>query len=85
MSEKYVHPSGKGSLFINTYKKEGDKQPYLKGTGTTLDGKQMDIAGWKNQAPDGGTKISLEFSEPYVKDAEKSTSSDKSKNVVLDL
>ena len=44
MNEKYVHPEGKGSLFINNYKKEGDNQPDMRGTGTTLDGKQIEIS-----------------------------------------
>ena len=43
MSEKYVHPNGKATLFINKYKK-AENQPDLKGTGTTLDGKEIEIA-----------------------------------------
>ena len=77
MSEKYVHPNGKGSLFINSYKKEGDNQPAYKGTGTTIDGKQIEIAAWKGQTQSGDTKLSLQFSEPYVKPEEKSTPSEK--------
>ena len=56
MSEKYVHPNGKGSLFINSYKKEGDNQPAYKGTGTTIDGKQIEIAAWKGQTQSGEEK-----------------------------
>tara|TARA_R100001443_G_scaffold24282_1_gene36565 strand:+ start:3166 stop:3423 length:258 start_codon:yes stop_codon:yes gene_type:complete len=77
MSEKYVHPNGKGSLFINSYKKEGDNQPAYKGTGTTIDGKQIEIAAWKGQTQNGDEKLSLQFSEPYVKPEEKSTPSEK--------
>ena len=77
MSEKYVHPNGKGSLFINSYKKEGVNQPAYKGTGTTIDGKQIEIAAWKGQTQSGEEKYSLQFSEPYVKPEEKSTSSEK--------
>lgn len=76
MSEKYVHPNGKATLFINNYKKE-DNQPDMKGSGTTLDGKQIDIAAWKGQTQSGDTKLSLQFSEPYVKPEEKSTPSEK--------
>ena len=75
MSEKYVHPNGKASLFINNYKKE-DNQPDMKGSGTTLDGKQIEIAAWKGQTQSGDTKLSLQFSEPYVKPEEKSTPSE---------
>jgi len=76
MSEKYVHPNGKATLFINNYKKE-DNQPDMKGSGTTLDGKQIEIAAWKGQTQSGDTKLSLQFSEPYVKPEEKSTPSEK--------
>tara|TARA_R100000781_G_scaffold82977_1_gene51086 strand:+ start:3678 stop:3935 length:258 start_codon:yes stop_codon:yes gene_type:complete len=76
MSEKYVHPHGKGSLFINSYKEEGNNQPDFKGTGTTIDGKQIDIAGWKGQTQSGDAKISLQFSEPYVKPVDNSTPSE---------
>ena len=72
MSEKYVHPNGKATLFINNYKKE-DNQPDMKGSGTTLDGKQIDISAWKGKTQSGDTKLSLQFSEPYVKPEEKST------------
>jgi len=75
MSEKYVHPNGKATLFINNYKKE-DNQPDMKGSGTTLDGKQIEIAAWKGQTQSGDTKLSLQFSEPYVKPEEKSTPSE---------
>jgi len=70
MSEpKYTHPNGKGTLFVNTYKKE-DNQPDLKGTGTTLDGKPIEIAAWKGQKANGETKLSLQFKEPYEKPEE---------------
>jgi len=62
-------------LFINNYKKE-DNQPDMKGSGTTLDGKQIEIAAWKGQTQSGDTKLSLQFSEPYVKPEEKSTPSE---------
>ena len=84
MSEKYVHPNGKATLFINKYKK-AENQPDLKGTGTTLDGKEIEIAAWKGKTGNGETKLTITFSEPYVKDAEKSTSSDNSQDVLLDL
>ena len=67
MSEKYVHPNGKGSLFVNSYKKEGGNQPDYKGTGTTLDGKEVEISAWKGQTQAGDEKISLTLKEPYVK------------------
>lgn len=67
MSKNYEHPAGKGTLFINKYK-EKESQPDYKGSGKTLDGKEIEIAGWKGQTQSGDAKLSIQFSEPYVKE-----------------
>jgi len=79
MSEKYVHQNGKATLFINKYKK-AENQPDLKGSGTTLDGKEIQIDAWKGETANGETKLNLSFSEPYVKGEEKPTSPKKPKD-----
>ena len=62
MSEsKYKHQNGKASLFKNKYK-DSESKPDYKGTGTMLDG----------ETKSGELKLSLTFSEPYVKPGEKS-------------
>lgn len=66
MSEKYVHPNGKGSLFINSKKKEGSNQPDYRGTGTTMDGKEVEISAWKGKTQAGAEKLSLNIKPPYV-------------------
>jgi len=77
MTEKFIHKNGKATLFKNNYKTE-DKQPDMKGSGTTLDGKQIDIAAWKGETQSGEIKLSLTFSEPYVKASEEKQGSDSS-------
>tara|TARA_R110000751_G_scaffold176286_2_gene282492 strand:+ start:2291 stop:2536 length:246 start_codon:yes stop_codon:yes gene_type:complete len=72
MSEsKYKHQNGKASLFKNKYK-DSESKPDYKGTGTMLDGKEIEIAMWKGETKSGELKLSLTFSEPYVKPGEKS-------------
>ena len=70
MSEKYVHPNGKGSLFVNTNKKDGSNQPDYRGTATTMYGKEVDISAWKGKTQAGAEKLSLNIKEPYVKPIE---------------
>tara|TARA_B100000780_G_scaffold278184_1_gene250906 strand:+ start:801 stop:1061 length:261 start_codon:yes stop_codon:yes gene_type:complete len=74
-NKEYIHKEGRGSLFKNSYKKK-DNDPDFKGTGTTLDGKQIQIAMWKGETQSGQPKLSLTFSPPYVKKEEKQTSPD---------
>ena len=65
MAEKFEHKDNSGSLFRNSYK-EADKHPDYKGT-AKINGQLLDIAGWKNETKDGGSYLSLQFSEPYKK------------------
>jgi len=64
---KYKHPEGRATLFVNKYK-EKETQPDLKGTMTDLDGNEFEIAGWKGKTQNGEDKISIQVSKPYVKD-----------------
>ena len=67
MSEnKYKHPEGRATLFVNKYK-EKETQPDMKGTMTDLDGNEFEIAGWKGKTQNGEDKISIQVSKPYVK------------------
>ena len=64
---KYKHPEGRATLFVNKYK-EKETQPDLKGTMTDLDGNEFEIAGWKGKTQNGEDKIYIQVSKPYVKD-----------------
>jgi len=59
----YKHKEGAGTLFPNEYKKE-DKHPDWRGSGTTLDGKKIEIAAWKGETREGKPKLGLTFSWP---------------------
>jgi len=63
---KYKHPEGRASLFVNKYK-EKETQPDMKGSMTDLNGNEFEIAGWKGQTQNGEEKISIQISKPYVK------------------
>ena len=54
------------SLFPNKYK-DSEKKPDLKGKGT-VNGKAVEVAGWRRTGKDGAEFISLKFQEPYVKE-----------------
>lgn len=62
MSTEYVQKEGQGSLFIND-KKTSDKQPDYQGN-VMVNGKKMQIAGWKKQSKSGNTFLSIQISEP---------------------
>ena len=53
MSTEYVQRDGQGSLFVND-KKTSDKQPDYQGN-VMVNGKKMQIAGWKKQSKSGNT------------------------------
>jgi len=55
---KYKHPEGRATLFVNKYK-EKETQPDLKGTMTDLDGNEFEIAGWKGKTQNGEDKIKV--------------------------
>jgi uncharacterized protein (DUF736 family) len=57
-----------GVLFINEPK--NDKQPNYKGK-AVINGKEMEIAGWKKESKNGAVYLSIVFNEPYKKDAPK--------------
>ena len=46
---EYTHEPGWSSLFSNTYKEEGSKQPDYKGKGKLEDGTDIELAGWRKQ------------------------------------
>lgn len=57
-----------GSIFRNSYKKEGDKQPEYKGK-INVNGEEWEIALWLAESKDGKTKyFSAAISEPWKKD-----------------
>lgn len=62
MSTNYEMREGSGSLFINE-KKTSDKQPDYNGN-VLINGKKMQIAGWKKQSKSGSTFLSIQISEP---------------------
>ena len=62
MSTEYVQKEGQVSLFIND-KKTSDKQPDYQGN-VMVNGKKMQIAGWKKQSKSGNTFLSIQISEP---------------------
>ena len=66
-AEKFKHEAGNGTLFVNSYK-EKENQPDYRGSITTLDGKALELAGWKGKTKAGDPKISVKISEPYTKE-----------------
>ena len=65
--EKFIQKPGQGSIFKNDFKK-GDTHPDYKGTITTPDGKEWDIAIWVKDGAKGKF-FSVKTAEKYVKDA----------------
>lgn len=63
----YKHKENAGSLFVNTYKKEGSNQPDYRGT-ANVNGEEVEISGWKKETNDGKVFLSLSFQEPYKKE-----------------
>jgi len=63
----YKHKENSGSLFVNSYKKEGSNQPDYRGT-VNVDGQEKEISGWKKETNDGKVFLSLSFQEPYKKE-----------------
>ena len=61
----YEHQDGAGTMFHNSYKKEGDKTPDFKGSFKTPDGTLLEIAAWYTKG-DGGKsdKFSLKIQPP---------------------
>jgi|TARA_B110000977_G_C10840153_1_gene401665 uncharacterized protein (DUF736 family) len=66
MADNYKHENGKATIFKNKYK-DTESKPDFKGSGTTLDGKEVEIGGWLGKTKAGEPKISLKMTEPYVK------------------
>jgi len=58
-----------GILFINKFKKT-DKHPALRGTATVA-GQQYDCAAWNRLTHKGDKMLTLKFSPPYDRDAQK--------------
>ena len=77
MAENYKHENGKATIFKNKYK-DSENKPDFKGSGTTMDGKEVEIAGWLGKTQAGDPKISLKMSEPYVKPGDAKPSTDNS-------
>ena len=59
-----------GALFQNKDKK--DKQPDYRGE-CVVNGKTLEIAGWKKQSKNGLPYLSLSFKEPYKKEEKRGT------------
>lgn len=59
----YEHKPGKGSVFNNQYK-ESDRQPDMKGSMKTPDGKDWEVSGWWNEGRNGDY-LALSIQEPY--------------------
>lgn len=59
----YVPPDMSGTLKRNRYKKPGSKEPDLRGD-VTVNGVQLELAGWEREDRNGNPYWSLKFSEP---------------------
>ena len=70
----YEHQKNSGSMFKNKFKK-ANNHPDFKGS-INVDGKIMDIAGWKSDRFDG---MNLKISEPYKKTPQQTENISKSK------
>lgn len=68
----FKHKDGYGSIFKNSYK-EKDNQPDYKGNGTTLSGKDVEIAAWVKTAKDGQKYLSLKWEEKQQEETKKKT------------
>ena len=68
----FKHKDGYGSIFKNSYK-EKDNQPDYKGSGTTLSGKDVEIADWVKTAKDGQKYLSLKWEEKQQEETKKKT------------
>ena len=73
--EKYEHNDGKGNLFKNKDKQQGDNKPDYKGDFKTPSGELLEISGWiatdKNSGEMrkdkwGNAFINLKIDLPYV-------------------
>ena len=76
---KYKHKEGRGSLFKNNYK-EKDNQPDYKGTMTDLKGNEYEISAWNGTTQAGDFKMSIQMSEPYVKEDKKESETSEEKD-----
>lgn len=56
--------TNRGVLFHNT--KESDKHPDMKGK-INIEGKEYELAAWRNQSKNGKPYMSLKISLPYNK------------------
>ncbi len=59
----YEFNEGQGSLFRNTYRQEGSRQPEYQGQ-VKINGKMMRISAWVRQTQKGDKYFSLSISEP---------------------
>ena len=59
----YEHRDNTYGLFVNMFKKDGDKQPDFRGD-ALIDGKEKKIAGWRKKDKNGNTFISGVFEDP---------------------
>tara|TARA_R100000742_G_C4273760_1_gene93439 strand:+ start:1568 stop:1825 length:258 start_codon:yes stop_codon:yes gene_type:complete len=83
---EYTHEPGWGSLFSNTYKEEGSKQPDYKGKGKLEDGTDIELAGWRKQDKNGNTFLNVKIQKPYPKqDENHATAGDSLKADELDF
>ena len=65
----YEHKDGSGSLWVND-KKQADNQPDYKGS-AKVNGKDVEMSGWKKVTQSGKTFLSLAIGEPYKKEEPK--------------
>lgn len=63
---KFEHKEGTGTVFKNEKYTEGGNHPYAKGSGKTLEGKDIEIALWVPKS-DKIKGFNLTFQEPYKK------------------
>ena len=62
---KIDNDPGKGVMFKNRDKEEGDNRPDYKGSLKTPDGKTLEVALWKRESKNGVTYISLNIQTPW--------------------
>tara|TARA_Y100001938_G_C8030574_1_gene400406 strand:+ start:247 stop:546 length:300 start_codon:yes stop_codon:yes gene_type:complete len=76
MSDKYEHNNGKGTLFKNSNKQQGDNKPEYKGDFKTPSGELLTISGWvatdrntgeMRKDRHGNAFINLSIELPYEK------------------
>jgi len=68
MDSKY-DDTNRGALFTNDYKEQGDRKPDLTGK-LNVEGKSYRIAGWEKTSDAGKNYLSLQLTDPEVKDKE---------------